>query len=56
MPLTIGTSVRSLAPRRISARTNAIGVAFIDRPPIAIVAPSGTSSAASSSVLTLSAI
>ena len=50
IPATTATTVRSLTRRRASVRTNAIGAAFIDRPPIPIVAPSGISSAASSSV------
>ena len=48
MPCTIATTVRSRARRRTRARTNAIGVEFIDSPPMATVAPSGTSAAASS--------
>src|SRR5262245_58009462 len=47
-PWTIATSVRSRTPRRSRARTNAIGVEFIDSPPTATVAPSGTRAAASS--------
>ena len=35
IPATTATTVRSLTRRRASVRTNAIGAAFIDRPPIA---------------------
>ena len=47
MPATMATTVRSRLPARTSSRTNAIGALFMDNPPSATVAPSGTDAAAS---------
>jgi hypothetical protein len=54
--LGVGISSRSLAPRRISALTSAIGPLWECTPPSAIVAPSGMPATASSGVVTLFAL
>ena len=53
MPATMATTVRSRLLARTSSRTNAIGALFMDSPPSATVAPSGTEAAASASVACL---